>query len=690
MTLKQRIYNEIKCGGLAFKNKHEIINFTSFIAGKRARREASRALAELEAEEKLIRDRRGRFCTPKQAGVFSGVVRGNARGFAFLTPDDKGADFFLPPHSLSGAYDGDRVLAAPVNGTKDEAYVIKILERGRRRVVGVFEDAGGNARVYSDDERLPDLFIPRALTLNARNGDKVVCEITAYPQGKAPTAKVTEILGAGGSLRVEELSIIRAHGLYEEFPEDVIYEADEAAKAEINLSGRRDLRGALIFTIDGADTRDIDDGVSLTVEDGKYRLGVHIADVSNYVLRGSATDKEAYARGTSVYFPASVLPMLPKQLSNGACSLNEGEDRYAVSCLMTFDKNGKRLDYEICESVINSRRKMTYSSVTAICNGDGRSCEKYADVVEAVKNMRELCLIMERNRSNAGSVTLDVREAKIYLDERGKIVIPDYERTISERMIEQFMIAANEAVAEFMQAGKIPCLYRVHEAPSPEKVETLTGFLKDLGISARLDADGVEPRDFQRILSAAERKPFYPVINKVMLRCMQKARYAEENLKHFGLASECYCHFTSPIRRYPDLFVHRALKDALRGGGNSSAFAAEAKQAGIDCSERERIADEAEREVDDLYKLIYMDDKVGEEFGATVSGVTNFGVFCELENTVEGLIPIEALPDDRYEYVAEKFLLKGGRRSFRLGDKIRIRVDGCDFGKMRVIFSVAE
>lgn len=693
MTLKQRIYSEIKNGKLSFKNKHEIINFTAFIVGRKARREAADALEELEADGKIIRDRRGRFCTPSQAGVFTGTVRANARGFAFLTPDDKqkyAADFFLPPHSLSGAYDGDKVLAAPVKGTKDEAYVIKVCERGRKRIVGVLENFGANAKVYADDEKLPDLFVPRALTMNAKNGDKVLCEITAYPEGKAPSAKVIEVLGEGGNFAVEELSIIRAHGLYEQFPDEVLAEAKRVAYQKIELHGRRDLRGLLIFTIDGADTRDIDDGVSLTFEEGKYHLGVHIADVSNYVKYKSVLDREAYARGTSVYFPASVLSMLPKDLSNGACSLNEGEDRYALSCLMTFDKNGKRLNYEICESVIKSRRKMTYSAVTSICEGDKAACEKYADIVDSVLKMRELCLIMESNRDRDGSVTLDVREAKIYVDENGEIVIPDYNRTVSERIIEQFMISANEAVAEFMLANKIPCLYRVHEVPSPEKIETLTGFLKDLGINAKLNADDVTPKDFQKILYSAQDKPFYSVINKVMLRCMQKARYAEVNLKHFGLASECYCHFTSPIRRYPDLFVHRALKEALHGGSHLTAFAECVKQAGIDCSERERIADEAEREVDDLYKLVYMDDKIGEEFEATVSGVTNFGVFCELDNTIEGLIPTEALPPDDYEFFAKRFLLKGRRNSFRLGDKIKIRVDGCDFGKMRVIFSIAE
>ena len=691
MTLKERILIQIK-SNFAFKSEHEIVNLNPFIHTKQARKEAKCILRELEREGKIMRDRKGRYCTPKQAGVFSGTVRGNARGFAFVEPDDKEKfknDFFIPPHSLCGAYDGDSVLAAPVKGTADEGYIVEITKRGRTRVVGVFSVEGGFGILQPDDAKLPEVAIPLALSLNAKDGDKVLCEITSYPQNRMPGGKVIEILGEGGNFAVEVLSIIRAHGLYSEFPEEVVREAENAAAKPVSADGLRDLREKLIFTIDGADTRDVDDAVSLEFADGKYILGVHIADVSRYVKYRSVVDNEAYARGTSVYFPDAVLPMLPKSLSNGACSLNEGEDRYAMSCVMTFDGDGRRLNYEVFESVINSRHKMTYSDVTAICNGETQACQKYPDLVETVSLMQKLCLTMEKNRDDAGCVNLDVREAKIYTDKNGKIVIPDYERTISERVIEQFMIAANEAVADFASKRGIPCLYRIHEAPSREKVETLTSFLKDLGINAKLDGDDAEPADFQRILKSAADKPYFQVINKVMLRCMQKARYSEENRGHFGLASSCYCHFTSPIRRYPDLFVHRALKEVLRGR-NGLKFKENAKQAGIDTSERERAADEAEREVDDLYKLEYMSERIGEIYDATVSGVTNFGVFCELENTVEGLIPTEYLPDDDYTFFAEKFLLKGRRNSFRLGDKFKIRVDGCDFGRKRVTFSIAQ
>lgn len=626
--------------------------------------------------------------TKKIINGFTGIVQANERGFAFILPDDKTKypnDFFVPRSSLCGAFNGDKVLAVPVKGTKDEAKIVRITERCSKPVIGTYE----RGKVYPDDLRMPEVTIPTALKFNAKNGDKVVCEICTYRKSGLPSGKVTEVLGESGDFEVEELSIIRAHGLNEQFPQSVIDEADSASGEKIQLNARRDLREKLIFTIDGADTRDVDDAVSLEFKDGNYVLGVHIADVSHYVKYKSVTDEEAYARGTSVYFPDRVLPMLPQSLSNGACSLNEGEDRYALSCSMTFDKDGIRQSYEIFESIINSRHKMTYDDVTAICENNTEICKRYRDIENTVKNMKKLCLIMERKRAAAGEVNLDVREAKIHVDENGEIVIPDYKRGISERIIEQFMISANEAVAEFLQKKNAACLYRVHESPSSEKASTLISFLKDLGVNARCDAAAVTPKDFRNILKTVADKPYASVVNKVMLRSMQKARYAENNLGHFGLASGCYCHFTSPIRRYPDLFVHRSLKSILHGDTKlMPVYVKNAQSAGIDCSERERIADEAERDVDDLYKTVYMSDRIGEIYDATVSGVTNFGVFCELENTVEGLIPIDVLPDDDYEFFAEKFLLKGRKSTFRLGDKLKVRVDGCDFGRMRVLFGL--
>ena len=623
---------------------------------------------------------------------FTGTVQSSGRGFAFIIPDDKekfNMDFFVPRSSLNGAYNGDKVLATHIFGTKDEAKIIKIIERGNTFVVGTFEKRGKEAKLYPDDSKLPKIIIPLSLSSYANNGDKVLCEVTCYPQRGLPRGKVIEILGESGDFDAEELSIIRSFGLYENFPDNIIEEAEISSKRRIIPDNLLDLRDKLLFTIDGEDTRDIDDAVSLEKVDGKFILGVHIADVSRYVGLKTELDNEAYARGTSVYFPDRVLPMLPKALSNGACSLNEGEDRYALSCIMTFDRDGNRESFEIAESIICSRHKMTYPAVTAICNGDKYFCEKYQDIVSTVSDMEKLCIILENKRKTAGNIELDMNEPKIYIDGNGEIVIKSGERGISERMIEQFMIAANEAVAEFLIKNGAPCIFRIHESPAPEKADMLAVFLKDLGIRCRFNSDCVTPTDFQIILNSVQDKPFASVVNKVMLRSMQKARYSHINAGHFGLASSAYCHFTSPIRRYPDLFVHRSVKAVLHGDSKAlHKYSAFAKFAGEECSARERIADEAERSVDDLYKLVYMSDHVGEVFDATVSGVTNFGVFCELENSIEGLVDLDALPDDYYEFFPEKFLLKGRKHSFRLSDKVKIRVDGCDFGRMRAVFSL--
>jgi len=621
--------------------------------------------------------------------TFTGTIQGSERGFAFIIPQNGGHDYFVPRRSVNGAYDGDLVLASPVKGTADEACVIKILQRGNDKITGTAEVGRRSACVYPDNPRMPEIYVPLNLLNGAKSGDKVVCEITSYPKNRAPGGKIIEILGESGDLETEEISIIRSFNLEEEFPLSVIKEAEESAKEEIFTGKRRDLRGELIITIDGEDTRDIDDGVSLKRDGDDFILGVHIADVSNYVKYGSKLDKNAYSRGTSVYFPDRVLPMLPRSLSNGACSLNEGEDRYALSCVMTIDKNGERIKSEIFESVIKSRHKMTYTAVTAICEGDKQMREKYSDIVDTVEDMRELCGILEKRRERRGNVNLDVKEAHIYVDDDGNIVIPSAERTISQLIIEQFMISANEAVAEFIEKRKAPCLYRIHESPAPEKAQTFFAFLRDLGVNAIADSENLRPADFKKILEDTADKPFYGVINKIMLRTMQKARYSEENKGHFGLASDCYCHFTSPIRRYPDLFVHRVLKEILHGG-NPQKYANIAQGAGIDCSERERVADDAERKVDDLYKLAYMSERLGEEYDAVISGVTSFGVFCELENTIEGLIPLEDLPDDEYEYFEDKFLLKGKKQSYKLGQPIKIKVADCDLGRMRVIFSLAD
>ncbi len=694
MKLKDKILKSIKSGSLTFKNAKAMCDGLGVKYSER--KTVTKLLGELEDEGEIIKDGQGGYATPEQLGAFRGVVQGNERGFAFIIPEDREAhdgDYFVPRRSLGGAMNKDVVLAVHKRGTEDEAFVVKIIERGMKRVVGTFERDKRAGYVIPDDRRFDsDVYVPLSLCMDARPGDKVVAEITSYPKNAMVGGKIVEILGESGDFYTEELSIIRSYGLIEQFPDEVERQAEEVAAQKISPRGRRDLRGLLTVTIDGEDTRDIDDAVSLERDGENYVLGVHIADVSHYVKLNGKLDREAYARGTSVYFPDRVLPMLPKALSNGACSLNEGEDRYAVSCFMTFDASGRKLSYDICQSIIKSDRRMTYTAVTGILEGDPALNKKYADVTPMLKDMERLCLKLEKKRKGAGSINLDVKEAHIYVDESGKIVIPDYERSVSHRMIEQFMVSANESVAEFAFKRKAPFLYRVHEKPSPEKASTFFSFLRDLGVAPAGNIYDLSPMDFQKILSGVEDKPYSAVVNRVMLRSMQKARYCEENLGHFGLASSCYCHFTSPIRRYPDLFVHRVLKKLLEGddGGAKKAYGPIAKQAGIDTSECERRADMAERDVDDLYKVVYMQDKIGEEFDAVISGVTNFAVFAELPNTIEGIMRIDSLPPDNYAFIEDKFLLKGIKHSFRIGEPIRIKVVGCDYGSMRVQFAPAE
>lgn len=612
-----------------------------------------------------------------------------ARGYGFVTPQNGGKDLFVPKKSLNGAYHGDKVLFGRVRGASDEALILKVCARNPNKVVGAFVSDGRTSTVYPDDSLRPPVIVPDGLSGGAKNGQKVVCTVTRYFKNRLPLGKIEEILGEEGDLFAEELSVIRAHSLREEFGKKAAEEARNCLNEKLVAGTRRDLRDKNIFTIDGADTRDMDDAVSIELSGGKYVLGVHIADVSHYVGRGSALDAEAYERGASVYFPDRVIPMLPKELSNGICSLNEGADRYALSVYMTFGKDGERESFEIFESIINSRHKTTYPEITAVLGGDKVLCEKYADILDDIKLMQNLCLILERKRQAAGSIDLDLKEARIYLGGDGKIDIQPAQRTISERIIEQFMIAANEAVAEFSAKNKLPCLYRIHQSPSPDKTKDFSAFLKTLGINASFGGE-IKPADFQKILKEAENKQFFPVVNKIMLRSMQKARYCGENKGHFGLASSCYCHFTSPIRRYPDLFVHRSVKLALKGEAvtaqrlNSPLL----ENAGTELSEKERIAEETERDVNALYKLFYMNERLGLEFDGIISGVTSNSVYCELSNTVEGVIPLEDLPRDSYEFVPEKHLLSGKKNKFRIGDKVRVRVTSCDFGRMKTILRI--
>ncbi len=649
-------------------------------------------LRALVREGELLSDSRFRYGTAAQFCAKRGVISANERGFAFFIPEDGSGDLFLPRRSLKGALHGDTVLAFHVERTRDEGEVLAVLSRGYTELVGVFRREKRGGYLVPDERKFfEDVFIPADKTGGCADGMKAVARITSYA-GKTPTGEIIEILGSNGNFMVEESALIRAHGLREEFPEAVLREADKIPQTvpPTALEGREDLRSRLIITVDGEDTRDIDDAISIEKKNGKFYLGVHIADVSHYVKRGSALENEAFKRGTSVYFPDRVLPMLPKALSNGICSLNEGETRLTLSCFMTVDSRGKVLNRRVAPTVICSRHRMTYTAVTAIANGEKAAVEAYPDLVDFVKTAVELTNILKNARAARGSVALDVKEAKIlYAD--GKISIPDYERTISHEMIEQFMVLANESVATLMTEKQMPFVYRVHERPSEEKAADFAEFLKGAGVAPKFEPKNVTPADYRNLLLSLQNSPLYPLVNRVMLRSMMKAVYSPENIGHFGLASDCYCHFTSPIRRYPDLCIHRIIKESLTDPARAKNFHQNiVKEAATQSSLCERNAADAERDVDALYIVAYMQDKVGEKYEATVSGVTSFGVFAEMDNTVEGFIPIETLPDDAYTLVEERYLLRGVRHTFRLGERLRVRVTGVDWGARRVQFSFEE
>ena len=696
MSSQDKIYALFKNGTLANKNVTEICKFLQI--PYREKNRLADLLNKLCAEGKLYQNDGGRYGTIEQLGLIKGKISGHERGFAFLVPEDKEAyenDFFIPYKNLHGALHGDLVLIErKFERSDDEGNVVKIIERGFDKIVGTFRRDKRAGYLIPDEKKFStEIYIPLSDCFKIKNGVKAVAKITSYPYGKAPGGEIIEVLGDEDDFFAEELSIIRSYDLQEEFPPRVEKEAEKQARRGIlpeDLLNRRDFRDKKIVTIDGEDTRDIDDAVSLEMDGEYYLLGVHIADVTHYVEYRSPLDEEAFERGTSVYFPDRVLPMLPRALSNGICSLNQGEDRLTLSCLMWIDKKGAVKRSEIVEGVIRSTYRMTYTEVEKMINNDKETCQKYAFVKDMVCLFAELTHLLQSMRQKRGSVSLDVKEAKI-LFENGEITIPDYERAFSHQIIEAFMVLANETVAQYMQSIQAPFVYRIHEKPSEEKAAAFRAFAQTLGLNARFSATDVKPYDYQNLLKAAENLPAYSVLNRVMLRSMQKARYAPENMGHFGLASDCYCHFTSPIRRYPDLCIHRIIKEVINGGyahavetyGNFVTRAAEQS------SQRERRATDAERDVDDLYMTMYMSEHLDEEYDAVISGVTSFGLFAELPNTVEGFIPIETLYGE-YTFDADKFRIYSAKQSFAIGEVLRVRVYDVDFERRRTEFRLLK
>ncbi|MCO7125068.1 ribonuclease R [Sporolactobacillus shoreicorticis] len=660
---------------------------------------------ELEEQGLVIRTRSDRYGLPEKMSLMTGRVQAHAKGFAFIIPEDeKLDDVFVSPNDLAGAMNGDTVVirvSHKSSGERPEGTVIRIFERAITKVVGTFNAGKHFGFVIPDDNKITgDIFIPENAEHGAMEGHKVVAEITKYPEGrKNAEGMVTQILGHKNDPGVDILSIIYKHDLPLEYPPEVLSEA-EAIPSELSendYAGRRDLRQETIVTIDGEDSKDLDDAVTVSrLDNGNYKLGVHIADVSYYVTEGSALDAEAYERGTSVYLVDRVIPMIPHRLSNGICSLNPHVDRLTISCEMEINPQGVVVSHDIFPSVIRSTERMTYNNVRKILKReDDEVLERYKEMVPFFDLMAELADILEKHRQDRGAIDFDFTEAKIIVDDQGKPVdVVVRERTVAERLIESFMLAANETVAEHVDKLHLPFIYRVHEEPNPEKLEKFFDFVVNFGYVLHGSPDNVHPRTLQSLLEKAKGQPEEAVISTVMLRSMAKAKYDDKCLGHFGLSTEYYTHFTSPIRRYPDLTVHRLLRKYLfekKTDPKTLAYwKAEMPEIAKHTSECEQRSVEAERDTDDLKKAEYMQDKVGETFSGVVSGVTNFGLFVELPNTIEGLVHISYLTDDYYHYSEENMALVGERTGhlFRIGDEIEVRVLAVNLEEHAVDFEV--
>ena len=669
------------------------------------REELKSILAELVEQGKLELTKRGKYVKGSGKPLnLTGTFISNARGFGFVEIDGQEQDLFIPEEEVNGAFHKDIVsveLLKGQHGKRQEARVSAVLSHGITRLVGTFDKAGNFGFVIPDDDKIAsDIFVPKERSKGAVTGHKVVVELTDYGDNKhKPEGKVVEILGHLNDPGVDILSIIKGFDLPVEFSERVLNQAQRVAKdvSDADREGRKDLRDVQMVTIDGEDAKDLDDAVSLEKKDGNYYLGVHIADVTNYVQENSALDREALERGTSVYLVDRVIPMLPHTLSNGICSLNMGEDRLALSCLMTLDEKGTVTGYEIAETVINVDQRMSYTDVNKILEGDAETINRYEPLVPMFRLMKELADIVREKRKKRGSIDFDFPESKIILDRDGKpLSIKPYERNAATKIIEDFMLLANETVAQHFYWLEAPFVYRTHDNPDPEKVMKLATFINNFGyfIKVKSGDNEIHPKEIQKLLGKIEGTPQEALISRLTLRSMKKAQYTVDCTGHFGLACQYYCHFTSPIRRYPDLQIHRIIKEQLRGRlleKRIEHYQEILPQVAKHSSEMERRADEAERETEKLKKVQYMEDKIGQIFDGVISGITAWGIYVELPDTVEGMIHVSRLAGDYYYYSEESYEMIGRDtgRCFKLGQRIRIMVDGVDYLQKSIDFVLA-
>ncbi|MDY4253271.1 MULTISPECIES: ribonuclease R [unclassified Clostridium] len=665
-----------------------------------------KVLKTMEKEGLIIRTKKDKFGVPERLGLISGKLEVHSKGYGFLIPENEGEkDVFIPSSSMNGAMNGDKVLVQitreDIKGKKREGEVREVLSRANNKIIGVYEDSRNFGFVVPEDSRLnQDIFISKKDRNGANEGDLVICEIVKWAdKRRSPEGVIKEVLGKKGDKGLDILTIIKKYGLPEEFPDKVLNYAKniEEEIPEKEYARRTDLRNLRMVTIDGEDAKDLDDAVSIErLDNGKFRLGVHIADVSHYVKEKNPLDREALKRGTSVYLIDRVIPMLPKKLSNGICSLNPKVDRLALSCFMIIDSKGKVIQHEIEETVIKTSERMTYTDVTKILeNNDEELIKRYDYLVDDFRAMEELCNILREKRMRRGAIDFNFEESKIILNDLGKPVdIKPYDRAIANRIIEEFMLVCNETIAEHMYWTNLPFVYRIHEDPDEEKLEKFKEFVYNLGYVVRWGQEA-HPRALQDILDKVKGKKEETVVSTLLLRSMMQAKYSPECVGHFGLAAKYYCHFTSPIRRYPDLQIHRIIKEQLNGKIDEKRIAKLSNIVEIaskQSSEMERLAQEAEREVDDLKKAEYMQERIGEEFSAIISSVTSFGLFAELPNTIEGLIHITALDDDYYIYDEAHLCLIGERtkKVYRLGDEVKVRCSRVDIDNREVYFDLIE
>lgn len=661
---------------------------------KEDRAELNRILNELLAEGKLSITKKGKFIKAKSSDKeLIGTFISHPKGFGFVEIEGREEDLYIPESCINGAFHKDTVKVALLSGQRgkrQEAQIIEIVSRGITQVVGIFDKSNKNyGFVIPDNGKISDdIFVPVERSKGAVSGHKVVCQITDYGKNnRKPEGKITEIIGHVNDPGVDIMSIVKGYELPVEFSEKIMNQVEKVSNdvSEADMAGRRDLRDMCMVTIDGEDAKDLDDAVSLSKEGNVYKLGVHIADVTNYVQENSALDWEAKKRGTSVYLVDRVIPMLPHKLSNGICSLNAGVDRLALSCLMTIDDKGEVISHEIVESVIRVDRRMSYTSVKKILeDNDETECKEYESLVPMFELMKELAAILREKRRKRGSIDFDFPETKIILDKEGHpLEIKPYERNVATKIIEDFMLIANETVAQHFYWLELPFVYRTHDNPEPEKIEKLSTFIRNFGYSLKSSKEEVHPKELQKLLAKIEDTPEEALISRLTLRSMKQAKYTIDCTGHFGLACSYYCHFTSPIRRYPDLQIHRIIKEQLRGRLNEKRiqhYNDILPEVAKNSSDMERRADEAERETDKLKKVEYMEEHIGEIFEGVISSITNWGVYVELPNTIEGMVHVSMLPGDYFYYDESVYEMVGQAtdKRYKLGEKIVIKVNGTD------------